>query len=91
MLLVCNCKTSQKLVLSGGYLRQFLDYFYDFETVEMDTSSSLAICLSVTFHNCGIGNLFIRNKDRFFINGNLTLKNLVKRESFQHYYVFKLI
>jgi hypothetical protein len=26
------------------------------------------------FHN-GIGNLFIRNKDRFcFINGNLTLK-----------------
>jgi hypothetical protein len=59
----------------------------------METSSSFAICLLLlSFHNCDIGNLFIRNKDSFvFINGNLTLKNLVKQESFQHYYVFTLL
>jgi hypothetical protein len=33
--------------------------------------------------------IYLFNKDSFcFINGNLTLKNLVKQESFQHYYVF---
>jgi hypothetical protein len=36
-----------------------------FDTVEMETSSSFAICLLLSFHNCDIGNLFIRNKDRF--------------------------
>jgi hypothetical protein len=32
--------------------------------------------------------LFVIKIDFVFINGNLTLKNLVKQESFQHYYVF---
>jgi hypothetical protein len=60
----------------------------DLDTVEMETSSSFAICLRY-FHNCIIANLFIRNKDRFcFINGNLNQKYVDKQESFQHYYVF---
>jgi hypothetical protein len=88
MLLVCNCKLRKSLYFQAGifclwtiskilkpwrWKRQVLLRFFCY----------------FPFHNCGIGNLFIRNKDRFcFINGNLTLKNLVKQESFQHYYVF---
>jgi hypothetical protein len=34
----------------------------------METSSSFAICLRYfPFHNCDIGNLFIRNKDSFVL------------------------
>jgi hypothetical protein len=57
----------------------------------METSSSFAICLSVTFLFIIVVLLILLFAIKIgfvFINGNLTQKYVDKRESFQHYYVF---
>jgi hypothetical protein len=63
----------------------------DFETVEIETSNSLAICFKVTFLFIAIMIITIFRLKVIFISGNenFTLKKLNINESFQHENVFE--